>query len=68
MAGGGFPARVFFANCVNLFPGTLAASWKGDELQVHVLTPGPQSAFVLRQLEDHVASLYGINLEEKAET
>jgi multicomponent Na+:H+ antiporter subunit E len=55
----GGPARVFFANCLNLLPGTLTASWEDDVLQVHVLTEGPQVMAELRNLERQVALLFG---------
>jgi multicomponent Na+:H+ antiporter subunit E len=55
----GSMARVLFANCINLLPGTLAATWKEDELQVHLLAESPGSAAALRQLEEHVALLLG---------
>lgn len=53
------PARVFFANCINLLPGTLTASWEHDVLRVHVLTSGPQAMSELRTLERQIASLFG---------
>lgn len=53
------PARVFFANAISLLPGTLSASWQGDELHVHVLADGERSFAQLRELEDRVASLFG---------
>ena len=53
------PARVFFANAVSLLPGTLSASWQGDELQIHILADGERSFSRLRELEDRVASLFG---------
>jgi len=55
----GGPARVFFANSVNLLPGTLTAAWEDDVLRVHVLTSGPQAMSELRTLEGQIASLFG---------
>lgn len=53
------PARVFFANAVSLLPGTLSASWEGDELHVHILADSKRSRARLRELEDRVAILFG---------
>jgi multisubunit Na+/H+ antiporter MnhE subunit len=53
------PAAVFFANCLNLTPGTLTASWEGQSLRIHVLTEGPQAMAELRKLERQVALLFG---------
>ena len=56
----GSPARIFFANCLNLLPGTLTACWQGqNELQVHLLTDSPQAVSQLRRLERQVAHLFG---------
>jgi multicomponent Na+:H+ antiporter subunit E len=55
----GSPARVFFANSLNLLPGTLMASWTGDVLQVHLLADPDRAVLRLRQLEDRVAFLFG---------
>jgi multicomponent Na+:H+ antiporter subunit E len=56
----GSAARVFFANCLNLLPGTLTACWQAEnELQVHVLTDSPQAVAQLRRLERRVALLFG---------
>lgn len=55
----GSPARVFFASCINLLPGTLTASWEDDVLRVHVLTDGPRVMSELRTLECQVALLFG---------
>lgn len=56
----GGPARVFFANCINLLPGTLSAAWEDDVLRVHVLTAGPHATEELRSLERQVALLFGL--------
>ena len=55
----GGPAQVFFANCLNLLPGTLTASWEDGVLRVHVLTDVPQAMAELRKLERQVALLFG---------
>ncbi len=56
------PARVFYANCVNMLPGTLTADWNDDVLRVHLLVDGPKSATGLRRLEDRVGLLFGYEL------
>ncbi len=53
------PARVLFANVVNLCPGTLVAAWHGDRLLIHLLTSGPDGIETLRHLERQVAMLFG---------
>jgi multisubunit Na+/H+ antiporter MnhE subunit len=52
-------ARVFFANCISLFPGTLTVAWIGDELEVHFLVNCPASTASVRKLEMQVAYLFG---------
>jgi multicomponent Na+:H+ antiporter subunit E len=51
-------ARVFFANCLCLLPGTLAADLSGDRLEVHLLDMGTDPATELRRLERAVARVY----------
>jgi multicomponent Na+:H+ antiporter subunit E len=53
------PAAVFFANCLNLLPGSLTASWEDGVLRVHALTEVPQAMAELRKLERQVALLFG---------
>jgi multicomponent Na+:H+ antiporter subunit E len=53
------PAAVLFANCLNLLPGTLTASWEDGVLRVHLLTEVPQATAELRKLERQVALLFG---------
>lgn len=53
------PARVLFANCISLLPGTVAATWTKDALRVHVISDNPERASALRQLEEHVGLLFG---------
>lgn len=50
-------ARTFFANCVSLLPGTLAADLQGEWLEVHVLNVESDSDAELRRLERSVARL-----------
>ena len=51
-------ARVFFANCVCLLPGTLAADQRGDQLDVHMLDAGLDPQADLHRLEHAVAAIY----------
>jgi multicomponent Na+:H+ antiporter subunit E len=51
-------ARVFFANCVCLLPGTLAADLQGKALRVHLLDGGINPQAELRRLERAVALIY----------
>ena len=56
------PARVCFAGCITLLPGTLTADWVGDVLKVHVLTDGPESIQSLEELEERIGRLFGHKL------
>jgi multicomponent Na+:H+ antiporter subunit E len=60
----GGPARVFFADVVNLLPGTLSAELTDRWLTVHILNG--ESAGVLaelRQLENKVGDVFGVELK-----
>jgi multicomponent Na+:H+ antiporter subunit E len=52
-------ARVFFANCVCLLPGTLAADLQDDRIRVHMLDANFDSQVELKRLERGVALVYG---------
>jgi multicomponent Na+:H+ antiporter subunit E len=52
-------ARVVFANCLSLSPGTLAVEMQEDVLLVHVLADGPEASAAVRQLESQVAWTFG---------
>jgi multicomponent Na+:H+ antiporter subunit E len=52
------PARVFFANCMCLLPGTLAAELDGQRLNVHLLDATIDNTGELRRLEHAVARIY----------
>ncbi|MFN4261545.1 MAG: Na+/H+ antiporter subunit E [Gemmataceae bacterium] len=56
------PARVFFANTVNLLPGTLSAELCAHEVIVHVLTGDVPIQDKLQPLEEAVAALFGHEL------
>jgi multicomponent Na+:H+ antiporter subunit E len=51
-------ARVLFANCVCLLPGTLAADLQGDRLRVHMLDDTIDPEVELQRLERAVALIY----------
>jgi multicomponent Na+:H+ antiporter subunit E len=51
-------ARVFFANCVCLLPGTLAADLQCDRLRVHMLDAALDPQLELQRLERAVALIY----------
>ena len=51
-------ARVFFANCVCLLPGTLAADLQSDRLRVHMLDAALDPQPELQRLERAVALIY----------
>ena len=51
-------ARVFFANCVCLLPGTLAADLQCDRLRVHMLDAALNPQVELQRLERAVALIY----------
>jgi len=56
-------ARVFFANCASLLPGTLAAELEGDWLTMHALSTEADGNPELRRLERAVARLFSEDLE-----
>jgi multisubunit Na+/H+ antiporter MnhE subunit len=51
-------ARVFFANCASLLPGTLAADIRGDEIELHVLSRELDLEAELGRLERAVARIF----------
>ena len=51
-------ARVLFANCVSLLPGSLAAELNGDRLDLHLLDDRADPDAELRRLERAVARVY----------
>lgn len=61
-------ARVFFANCVCLLPGTLAANLQDNALSVHLLDSGIDPQADLRRLEQAVALVYGQSEYEPGNT
>ena len=51
-------ARLLFANCVNLLPGTLAADLERDRLRLHLLDRAMNPRQELRPLEQAVARVF----------
>lgn len=58
----GTPARVLLANALSLVPGTLTTALDGAELHLHVLDRHAPAERELRELEDHIAALFGERL------
>jgi multicomponent Na+:H+ antiporter subunit E len=56
------PARVFFANTINLLPGTASVDLEDDVVVVHLLRDPEQTNADLRTLEAKVAALFGLTL------
>jgi multicomponent Na+:H+ antiporter subunit E len=55
-------ARVLFADTVSLLPGTLSTGFEGDWLTMHVLDCGLPVEQSLRDVEERVADLFGLDL------
>lgn len=55
--------RVLFVNCVSLLPGTLAADFDGDHLELHMLDSRVDPEPELRRLEQAIAGLFRLRLE-----
>jgi multicomponent Na+:H+ antiporter subunit E len=55
-------ARVLFADTVSLLPGTLSTGFEGDRLTMHVIDCGLPVEQSLRDVEDRVADLFGLDL------
>lgn len=51
-------ARVFFANCVCLLPGTLAPDVRGRVIDIHMLDTAGDARAELLRLENAVAAIY----------
>jgi multicomponent Na+:H+ antiporter subunit E len=54
--------RVFFVNAINLQPGTVGVRIDGDRLRVHALDQSMPVEENLRDLEERVAGLFGVEL------
>jgi multicomponent Na+:H+ antiporter subunit E len=55
-------ARVLFADTVSLLPGTLSSGFEGDSLTIHVLDCELAVEESLRDVEERVAGLFGLQL------
>ena len=51
-------ARVLFANCVSLLPGTLAADLSNEWLEVHAICDEPTALAELTKLEQAITRIY----------
>lgn len=60
-------ARVFFATCVNLLPGTLAAKLEGDQLLIHQLDETTDVTADLRRFERAVERLFVVRAPQELE-
>lgn len=58
-------ARVFFANCVSLLPGTLSAAIEQDALTIHALDAAAPLQADLARLEAAVAALFALSLSRR---
>ena len=56
-------ARVLLVNCISLLPGTLAADLEDDHLELHLLDIREHHDPQLLRLEEAIARLYGLPLE-----
>jgi multicomponent Na+:H+ antiporter subunit E len=56
------PARVLFATTISLLPGTVSAQLGETHLRVHLLDRSRPVQARLRELEERVASVFGIEL------
>lgn len=56
------PWRVFFVNVINLFPGTVVVRAEADRLRIHALDEAMPVEENLKDLEERVADLFGVEL------
>lgn len=61
------PARLLFCGAISLLPGTAVVAITDGSICVHVLEASPRVEAELRELEDHVAALFGLRLPEPEE-
>ncbi len=60
-------ARLLFCGAISLLPGTAVVAITAGSICVHVLDASPRVEEELRELEDHVAALFGLRLPEPEE-
>lgn len=56
------PQQVFFVNTLSLQPGTAVVAVEGDTLVIHALDTSTPVDETIRQVEDRVAALFGVEL------
>ncbi len=59
------PSQVFFANTINLLPGTLSADLHEGHLTIHMLDAGLEYVMELKRVEERVADLFGVELKRR---
>jgi multicomponent Na+:H+ antiporter subunit E len=57
--------RILLANCITLLPGTISAQLVDDAIIVHTLDKGLPVLATIRDLEERIAKLYGVDLGER---
>jgi multicomponent Na+:H+ antiporter subunit E len=60
------PARTFLVAVIGLLPGTLTVRISGDRLTVHVLDKAMPVMASLAQLEQRIAGMFGIEIDQGA--
>lgn len=60
-------ARLLFCGAISLLPGTAVVAITHGSICVHVLNASPRVEEELRELENHVAALFGLRLPEPEE-
>jgi multicomponent Na+:H+ antiporter subunit E len=58
------PARVLVANTMSLMPGTLSVSLEAHQLQMHVLDRAMPAIERAREVEEHAARMFRLELHE----
>jgi multicomponent Na+:H+ antiporter subunit E len=61
------PARLLFCGAISLLPGTAVVAIANGSICVHVLEASPRVETELRELEGHVAALFGLRPPEPEE-
>jgi len=60
-------ARLLFCGAISLLPGTAVVAIADGHICIHVLDASPRVEEELRELEDHVAALFGLRLPRPEE-
>jgi len=58
------PARTLLVNTMSLLPGTLSAGIEGNRLRLHVLDTQLPVEQELREVEAHIAAMFGVELKK----